>query len=386
MILTRGSTAVFYGGFLTAPISVTAEIIDPSNAIVSSGAGVATGDPLTYSYTWSVPVTALLGGPYIIQWGGTDSTGAPLFGAETFSVIAGTTTGAKALTTPYASVPYLTNREFRETPTYLESDDLLTDATTALDDVALANLILSASSMIDGLCNQVLAATLDTEVGVLRPNRQGEMVVKPDCWPVLEVRAFSSGPTVQTMTPLADLSGLFVEDKFFRVTANRVLTSTAGPLQFGSSTPDGQLYCSWSYVHGWANTLLTAAVSASDDSLTVADATGIYPGTKLTIYDGGNQENVSVLAVSGTSVLLASPLLFSHDPTAAEICISALPRAVKEACVLITSALIKDPGNTAVVLEEISAGGPRRVQKADLDLGQDLAMADQLLFNYHRTW
>src|SRR5205085_175650 len=131
---------------------------------------------------------------------------------------------------------------------------------------------------------------------------------------VLELRTFTAGTTPATMTSFTvNGSSVWMEEDGFVVTSGLGLTTSAGPLQFGAS-PCGELFAQWVYVNGWAHTLTSSAVAAGSTSILLADVTGIYPGTALTVYDAPTDEPIVVGAFTGTSntVPLTAPLRSGH--------------------------------------------------------------------------
>lgn len=228
----------------------------------------------------------------------------------------------------------------------------------------LTNVILRASALADGYCQQVLGATLDTEEkwterGLAGIDRNGYLWVHTDYWPVLSVQSFrygypAIGGTTWTQPALSDLV----------VSRERIVYPTLLP-------PRGAppLRVQYSYLNGWPNTLLTGPVLAGATSLPTADATGMVAGGKLTIYDQGNTEQVTIASTwapvqGAASVTLAAPTAFAHTPvfrpTTApqqpyDIAVSALPADVKQAVLLICKELVEVRGTNALVMRR--AGG-----------------------------
>ena len=83
----------------------------------------------------------------------------------------------------------------------------------------------------------------------------------------------------------------------------------------------------------------------------VADSTAIYAGTMLNIVDGRYNEQVTVSAISGNTVTLSSGLQNAH---AVGVGVHAMPGAVKQAAILVTTALIKARGQGAIVPPSMS--------------------------------
>lgn len=281
-------------------------------------------------------------------------------------------------------VPYLTLAEFRAAATGLDLTSLKPGGGQAAQDAELANVIMRASSWIDKICNQVIAATSSTEDGWARVKPGGAVVFPTRYFPVLELTSALVGSSPSTASPLATGAGVRIGRTTIEIPAAPAAFAPGAPCRsFGTGQ---KVYVVATYVCGYPNTLLGAACAAGDSAIAVKDAAGVYGGTRLTVYDGQSTEAVAVQSVSGGVLALAAPLRSSHDPAAVAggISVSALPGAVKQAAIFIASALIKSPGDAAIVLEEMSSGGPRRMQGSDADSGMDLLMADELLSDFRR--
>lgn len=223
----------------------------------------------------------------------------------------------------------------------------------------LTNVIRRASALADNYCQQVLGATVNneerwTESGLAGIDSHGYLWVHTDFWPVLSVSAFqygypSVGGTVWTAVPPVELI-LFRE---------RIVYPSRSPQR---GLPPLRLQ--YTYQNGWPNTLLTGPVGAGANSLPLADATGLVAGSRLTIYDEGATEEVSVASgwvpVSGPAgVALAAGAAFAHTPVGRpatppaqpyDIAVSALPADVKQAVLLICKALLETRGANALVM------------------------------------
>src|SRR6476660_2780256 len=70
-------------------------------------------------------------------------------------------------------VPYLTAEEYLAAPTGVDPSALIPGGSANANLAALTTVIRKASNYADSLCYQVLAATLDTQVGEYR--------IRPDC-------------------------------------------------------------------------------------------------------------------------------------------------------------------------------------------------------------
>jgi hypothetical protein len=256
----------------------------------------------------------------------------------------------------------------------------------------LTNIIRRASALADVYCQQVLGATSDSEEkwtggGLAGVDSNGYLWVHTDYWPVLSVSAFqygapSAGGTVWTAAPLADLI-LFRE----RVVYPSAFAQRGMPLRV-----------QYTYLNGWPNALLTTAVSAAATSLPVADATGMVAGGKLTIYDEGNTELVTIAAswasVTGPAgVALAAGTQFAHTPLYRgapppaqpyDISVSALPADVKQAVLLICKELIETRGANALVMGRTGGIGGNTAAVATA-AGKIPVAAQDVLGHYRRV-
>lgn len=246
----------------------------------------------------------------------------------------------------HATRPYISTEYFKAQPTGLATNALVPGVTDPRkQEEELAKMILKASSEMDQFCygatGGALYATLDTEALWMRPDRDGMFKVSPPFLPLMAVTAFAAGPNQAQLQTLSDLSTCTVERDKFRVFAYGIFTghSSAGPLQFGvSSNPDYDQWVQYSYISGWPLTTLTNSPAAGGASLTVADPTGIYVGTVLTIRDVPNgDDRVTVTSVSGNTIGV-SPLAYQHSAGAF---VDALPEALLESCTEITAGLLK---------------------------------------------
>lgn len=278
-------------------------------------------------------------------------------------------------TTQTRHVPYITTQQYKLAPTPIPWDTLTPGGTLAQSEDQLAQLIERASTWVDSICMQVLAATTDTEQKVAYPNRAGQIIVHPRYHPVIEVTDFWCGTSVATLTELPSLAGCWVEPKRIVVTQSGLpVFSSAGPIQFGAGVgPSGvPTFVRYSYVNGFPVTTLAVDAAVNAQQVTVKDPTGILANfTPLTIRDGSS-EPVAVTAVNGTVLSLAAPLAAAHSAGAA---VSGLPADVEEAVILATTAFAKMRGNMAIVAQATQG----RQINDPLGAGNDLMVAEQML-------
>lgn len=254
------------------------------------------------------------------------------------------------------TVPYMGVNEFRKTPTWLDSNDLVENGLQAAQDSELNNVLLRASRWAVGYCDQPLHAHTRTENKRARIDKYGRVFIHPDHNPVRAVTGLAYGSDWQNMTVLTDLTQTWVEDnRGLVVSLIPMNASFLGTLQFGTvPTFAGQLYVTYSYVAGYANTYLTAAAAQNDAQLTVADATGFLPpvtsvlGTSIgasvaRIWDAGAEEAVTVSSnyVAGNDpVLLSSGLLSAHAASAFGPQVSEIPAEARQAIATYAVALL----------------------------------------------
>lgn len=280
----------------------------------------------------------------------------------------------------YARVrPYLTIQEWKDAPTGVDPTNLIIGSTQTGQDAQLAAVILRASSYANLICGQMLAATTDTEVGRIIINRRGEIIVHPYCWPILEVKQVQAGPAGggQSSLTTLDLSTIWIDRQYFVVAPGVNFTTNVGPLQFSASAYNTRLDCTWTYVNGYPVTTLSAQATSGQATIQVADTTGIYAGTELQIYDDtvGNESVVVAATPTTSTVTLTANLAFTH---ASGLPVSSLPPAIKQAVILLTSALIRTRGNESIVMNTI-AGPPNRVRSSPESFDANVAVAKELL-------
>ena len=283
-----------------------------------------------------------------------------------------------------AGTPYVTLDEVKFSPTASAVDfsNLVGNASQAVQDRALHDLIVRASDMADRHVYGplgTLSATVNTGVGRYRQNRSGEFIIHPDYWPILEVRSFAAGISPGMLQSYNLSTGnCWIERHQFLVTAIAGLsnvTTTYGSLgivgyNYGL---DQEQFCEWTYVNGFGNTFLSATTTAGTTAVPVSSTLGFYPGQTVTLWDGMNTENVSIASVGATTVSLTSGTSFSHG-TGCNL--SALPASVKQAVIHLVVGMVKQRGQGGFVLNEIGEptynGGATKSFESDMMQGYDL--------------
>lgn len=278
--------------------------------------------------------------------------------------------------TTYAShTPYITLDEWTASPTAIDIFNLVPGGDQDQQNRAITIQIERASSWVDRICHQVLAATQDTVEGRYRVDREGYIRVPLPRKPVLEVSSVSVGATPSQMQPLSSLVDVEIG---MHGTLRIPLYSMTYSIGY---RPVVQV----TYVNGWPNTSLTSASSVGAQSLSVASSLGIYAGSSLTIYDpdlaGGNEQvTVASTFVPGSlAVPLTAPLLYAHNLGTS---VSNLPPVVKEATVLLTTALLQTRGADALVIgsteppqQTSTSGGMAQAERLATAMLADLVRA-----------
>jgi len=287
--------------------------------------------------------------------------------------------------TRQVSRPYLTLDEYKNAPTALDYGNLVQGGTQAAQDAELTNAITRASSYLDQFCNQVLAATVDVEQQRIRLRSDGTARLHPKYFPVVSLDSFSYGFYPGQLVALTDFSNAWIEEQEIIVPLNNggMTTSSAGPLAFGI-TPGtrAETFVRYSYVNGYPVAVLASAPSSGATTITVDSGVGIIAGQTLKIYDGANSENVTVATTytyGSATVPLTSATLYAHGVGAA---VSSLPAAVKEACILVTSAYLKIRGDASLVLAVTNRPGQQI--EGSQKVGSELAHAQQILQPFRR--
>lgn len=161
--------------------------------------------------------------------------------------------------------------------------------------------------------------------------------------------------------------------------------TSQGPLSFGSFNggPANELFINYTYVAGYANTVTALPALAGATTLTLVDGVGITPGQMLSVYDGMYSEIVVVAStyVFGSEVLpITAPLLNDHLTGTS---VSALPQAIKEAAILITTAFLKVRGDSSMTMGVTTL--PASSMPGAEKYGDELMLASRLLNSYRRV-
>lgn len=293
---------------------------------------------------------------------------------------------ATGVTTQHAfsENPYLTVAEYKNAPTSIDYDNLVVGGNAGAQDAELANAILRASSFMDEYLNQNLNASTQTENQRVRITGQGTIALHPNNNPIISLQSFEYGATPNSLVSLPDPSTVWFEDQQIIIPlANMATTySSQGPLAFGPyGAPRQQVYTRYQYTSGYVNSLIASATAAAS-SLTVQSADGIVAGMTLRIYDGASSEKVVVASsytYGSTTVPLVAPLAYTH---ASGVALGNLPQAIKEACILITTAFLKVRGDRSLTMN-ITTQPTGNISGGTL-YGSEIELALKMLSLYKR--
>jgi len=256
---------------------------------------------------------------------------------------------------------YLTPAEVKGSPiaSAIDFTQLIPGGDFKTQDTALASLIAQASAEADQYCLGAvgtLGATVNTEAGRYRSNRQGWIIVHPGFWPILEVQTFSVGTSPGMTTQLTVTNdNCWIEQRQFVMAATSDSWSSNGPVELSAIgwNMNGYQFVEYTYVNGFFCQFLSSPVAAGASSIVVPHTTGLYPGIPFTIYDGSLSETATVASTwdsTSTTIPLVAPLTYAHG---AGTHATTLPPTVKEAVIHLVVAKVKARGQGGFVLNEI---------------------------------
>lgn len=285
---------------------------------------------------------------------------------------------------PFFENPYITVAEYKNAPTSIDFDNLVVGGNAGAQDAELANAILRASSFIDEYLNQNLNASTQTENQRVRITSQGMIALHPNHNPIISLQSFEYGSDPLGLSSLSDCSKVWFEDQQIIIPLASLSStfSSQGPLAFGPyGAPRQQVYTRYQYTSGYVNSLIASATAAAT-SLTVQSAAGIVPGMSLRIYDGASSEKVVVASTytyGSTTVPLTSGLAYTH---ASGVALGNLPQAIKEACILVTTAFLKVRGDRSLTMSITTQ--PSNNTSGGALYGSEIDLALQMISLYRR--
>lgn len=296
---------------------------------------------------------------------------------------------------------YVSNGVYQAAPTAVSASSLTVRGTPNQNAQQLAQVIARASAWIDHYCfhrpDGTLAASQTTDAAWVKPRGDGSLNLICNYTPILEVDAVLVGgvPSQMTLVDQNTANMITIGQQVIRVPASWTVTPVPSFAPWPIS-PDGRLYCQWTYVNGFPLTTLAAPATAGASSISVnasvpggSSVYGVYSGTPLTIHDPVNgNETVVVSSVSGLTLNISGTLEYAHavPPQPDTVLVTALPEAIEQACILLTSCLIKTRGASAMVMPSTPGGVPSHQALLEAGALEDYDIAVDLLEPYVVTF
>jgi len=255
-------------------------------------------------------------------------------------------------------------------------------AILALQEAEQLNICFRAMGLVNGYCNQILRATVDTEQ-LSGPNYRvtieqdtGNTRIILSRWPITQILAAQFAPNAVMPRQWTQVtSGNWDIEYPIIGVYNSSTPSSSGEggqsILLGTNNLDWSLgrngyRVSVSYVNGWPHCGTTASSNAGVSALQVDDVTA-FAGAGAFIYDGANTEEVHVSTVVATTPLvlpngggiaqagpgtinLRSPTAFSHG---SGVVVSSLPQDILWATILAATTQALESGIDAITIQNI---------------------------------
>ncbi len=282
--------------------------------------------------------------------------------------------------------PYITVAEYKNAPTSLSLSTLVVNGNQQAQDAELESVILRASSYMNEYFNQNLVADEYTETQRIRYSASGGyFALHPYNAPIVSLSSFQYGQDPNLLNSLGDCSTAWFEGQQIIIPGSQIgfNWSSQGPLGFGAGvTPSNWTFTKYTYIAGYSNTTFALPTIVGDTEITVVDPTGIVPGQRYRITDGQSNEWVTVsdsYTYGDAVVTINSPLIYVHGAGAT---FGNMPNALKEACILITSAFIKMRGVGSTTMQYTTQ--PTNNVGDTSRYGNEIAMALDMVNKYRR--
>jgi hypothetical protein len=279
--------------------------------------------------------------------------------------------------------PYITPEMLITAPTGISWSTIPAGSgvTPAMRIAEQTNLCARATAQADKYCNQLLRATLDTEI-VRGPNfratiqvgsRNGRIILSR--WPVTGIvnvmtAAANQWPhqwiTVPTglYEPEVPVLGIYGSSApSDAAEGGQAIIVAPGVINWGSGRQGTILQVQ--YYNGWPHTGMTVNSTAGDTTIQVDDCTAWAITTPFsnvtgaigTFFDSGQQEVATVTQTSVTTgpgtLTLALPLTYAHQ---AGTLFSTIPQSVTWGCILFAAAMALARGATSTTVQSIPGG------------------------------
>lgn len=279
-------------------------------------------------------------------------------------------------------VPYITVDEFLAANTGVDTSQLRPGGSYGDNRAILKMVIGRASSWVDSICFQTVAATAEVKNGRYRMRGDGTIHVPLPFSPIVAVTSVGYGWSIgSTLTAISDPSAaVWIEDNVAIIDTGGGVASTGRLVSPSGDT----LFVVVGYIAGFANTCLAADAAIGATQVTVASGLAIAAGIPMTIYDAASTEDIAVGGAhvfDSATVELAAPLTYAHTKGTA---ISALPPAIKQAALSLGACLVKVRGAQSLSMPSIDAQ-PTRQEVIQAGGMADLEVAEALLVPFTRV-
>jgi len=302
----------------------------------------------------------------------------------------------------FRRAPYISISEYRFAPTAVSTNALVSGSFNQGPDssASLAMVIDRASAWVDEICfhrpEGTLAASETTESQAVTAKAGGTLALQCNFYPILEVTGLAVGANPSNLNNISQqtANNIWINGTCIYVPAGAFI----GP---NGDVPIPEIYVGWgncfvvwTYINGYPHATLAADATQGATELTLTAAIpgpllGIYPGTQLTINDGSSTEIVVASAVpSGNVVSLQAGTTYAHTVPAVPdaTMVTALPRVIEQATIMLTSCLIKTQGTRAMQLPQAPGGMPKPAELGQAGVLEDFRLACRMLKPYIIPW
>lgn len=294
---------------------------------------------------------------------------------------------------PVLGAPYIDPVTLLTAPTGIDWDSIPPgdDVTPAQNEAEWWNMCQRATAKVDGFCNQVLRATLDTE---LLHGPDYRVTVGPGAggstptpywgnagynarvilarWPILGISQVLVSPSGTWPRQWATVPTGNYEPEIPPIGIYNSIAPSASA--FGGQSiliAPGYIDKSYGrngyavqvqYTNGWPHASITASATAGSTTMVVDDCTGWasvsyfgQTGATGVIKDSGVQETCHVTSATATvgpgTLGLSSGLVYPHGPGTI---FSTMPASIEQACILFATAEALTRGATTTTIQDIS--------------------------------
>lgn len=291
--------------------------------------------------------------------------------------------------TLFRRTPYISPSDYNQTPTAVATNNLVPGGSSSEQVAELASVISRASDWVDTICfhkgDGTLAAAPTTDAAWIKPRENGALGLICNFKPILEVDGLAVGYNAQNMQNIGSgaARSITIEEPIIWVQNCNLPTRGA--------SLNGKVYVMWIYVNGYPHTSLAENVGEGEEEIKVKPSQpggvkvyGVYPGTQLTIHDEANTEVILVKEINGLDLVLSGPLQYAHsvpkEPDTVRV--SAIPWTIEQACVSLTSALIKMRGSRAMIMPGVGGGAATKQSSSQAGGVEDFETACELLMPF----